>query len=165
MLCGAICFQHYGKIKAMRIYRKPIVLPIFTGSLEKSHNSLSKTVAYPRKHVGRRQLMKFFINLLAIFGGLLFFASAVLAEEKDAPIPNLPSDGQTVTISGMVDTIESKHAFMLRNDKGLIEVRTASGSEPLVIQKAENVTVTGVVEKPLWGILGDDIAATQVQAR
>jgi len=107
--------------------------------------------------------MRYTTQLLITSSIVMFIANVAMADPSDTPISNLP-DNSVVTLSGTVDKVENEHLFMLRNDKGLIEVRVPA-DQPLVLKESENVTVTGTVEKPLWGLLGSNIEATSVQAQ
>jgi len=107
--------------------------------------------------------MRHTAKLLASSSVMMLIAGAAMADPSDTSIPNLP-DNSVVTLSGTVDKVENEHLFMLRNDKGLIEVRVPA-DQPLVLKESENVTVTGTVEKPLWGLLGSNIEATSVHVQ
>lgn len=91
-----------------------------------------------------------------------FACGVTQAAEIDTPIPDLPVNKE-ITLSGSVDHFSDGNNFLLRNENGVIEVRMTS-NEAISLKTGENVTVTGVIEKPLWGLFGNDLIATRVQA-
>lgn len=104
--------------------------------------------------------MQRLITLMTVFG-MMLFASIALAQKDSTTIGNVPDKG-SVTVSGTVKSVKNAREFTLHDNSGDINVRIVS-NESMVLKKDDNVTVSGTVEKPLWGLLGKKIAATTIQ--
>lgn len=104
--------------------------------------------------------MQSIIRLLAACGVALFFASIALAAQNTI-INNLPDSG-AVSVSGVVEKVSSSREFTLRDNSGSIDVKLTA-SESAVLKQGDSVTVSGIIEKPVWGLMGRDISAASVQ--
>lgn len=105
------------------------------------------------------------IHLPVIMGAVVFSAAAAVADVEDGTLdtamPGLPDDS-VVTLSGNVYELNSGDQFTLRTDDGVILVNTPPDmTAPLRVN--ESVTVTGIVEKPLLGLLGNDLEASRIR--
>lgn len=95
-----------------------------------------------------------------------FAAAAVLALVSTAAFANTTpikgiadlKDGTAVNLVGTVDDINSETEFTLRDATGTIDV-DIDGQQSIVLQKGQQVTVTGNVDRD---INGTDIDATMV---
>jgi len=93
---------------------------------------------------------------------LVFFAGAALADVGDTSIGHLPEEGE-VTVSGVVEKIESKHIFKLWDGSESVAVQIVS-PPPVLLEPGKAVTVYGIIERPLFGLLGKDISAITLYA-
>lgn len=100
-------------------------------------------------------------TILAMSGSAMLLAGTALADQPATLIDSLPDKG-TVTVSGTVEQMDSAREFRLHDDSGSVDVKLASG-ESAVLKQGDSVTVTGTVEKPLLGLMGKDIVASNVQ--
>jgi len=100
------------------------------------------------------------ISFLAVSSTLAFLSGAALADPTETGMYNLPSSGP-VTLEGTIEQVGNEHRFMLRNDKGIINVNMPR-DESIPLKVGDNVSVTGVVQKPLLGVLGSEIKASDV---
>lgn len=103
------------------------------------------------------------MTLLAAAISCIFITATAFASQPDVPVRDLPDSGP-VTLSGTVDKIGGGQNFVLRDTTGIVSVKMAS-EQPVALKAGQNVTVTGTVENHLWGLLGKDIVATNVQVR
>lgn len=67
-------------------------------------------------------------------------------------------DGRKLTLYGVVEEFDSKHAFMLRDSSGFVKIDLSS-AKPMVLNNGEKVIVTGQVHQT---ILGADVVAISV---
>lgn len=88
-------------------------------------------------------------------------AGSALAAAQVTPVGQLSNRG-LYTLSGTVAQVKSANEFVLRDESGSIDVK-APPSESLVIKQGDKVTVTGNVESGLWGLLGKDMRASNVE--
>jgi len=86
---------------------------------------------------------------------------AISEEQTITTIQAMPDSG-TVVVSGTVEKISNEREFTLRDNSGTVRVKI-DDEESVVLKQGDSVTVSGMVEKPLWGLLGKDINATNVQ--
>jgi uncharacterized protein YdeI (BOF family) len=102
-----------------------------------------------------------------VIASILLISSTLIASSAFAvettPVSRLPNKG-LFTLSGTVDQVKDTNEFVLRDDSGSIDVKVPA-SESVVIKKGDNVTVTGNVESGLWGLLGKNIQATNVEVK
>lgn len=107
--------------------------------------------------------MQRIIQLLSLSGTVILLADADIAIAADsvAAISSLPDKGQ-VTVTGTVDKMVNLREFTIRDNSGTIDVRLSENASA-VIKPGDSVTVSGAMEKPLWGLLGRDINATNVE--
>jgi len=84
------------------------------------------------------------ISFLAVSSTLAFLSGAALADPTETGMYNLPSSGP-VTLEGTIEQVGNEHRFMLRNDKGIINVN---------MPRDESI--------PLLGVLGSEIKASDV---
>lgn len=82
------------------------------------------------------------------------------ASAKEPTIRNLPKEG-SVTISGIVQDIQSEREFTLKDASGKIDVSIES-NQSTVIAKGDDVTVTGKIES---SVMGKYIAASSVDVK
>jgi len=100
-------------------------------------------------------------KILLVSGTTLFFAGTALAADTGIAIRNLPDKG-AVTVSGTVEQVKNEREFTLRDTSGAVDVKLAS-DQSAVLKQGDNVTVTGAMETPWWGLAGKDIAASNVR--
>ena len=99
--------------------------------------------------------------MLCVMSTVLFYTSVAVADQHDTVIHNLPNNGE-VTLTGTVDKADSEHEFTLSTESGMIIVGIPT-SMPILLKIGDSVTVTGIVNKPLLGIFGNYLQASNVK--
>jgi uncharacterized protein YdeI (BOF family) len=101
--------------------------------------------------------MKTFAKTMGFAALSALIATGAIANNNTKAAPDM-KDGASITISGMVDKVNSETEFTLRDSAGTIDIDLPK-DQSVVLQKGQSVTVTGVVDKD---INGTDINATRV---
>lgn len=101
--------------------------------------------------------MKHYTTKLALTGVLALLSTTALAATDIGAVKSL-DNGNQVSLTATVDSVQNEREFTLRDATGTIKVDIES-SQSVVLKQGDSVTVNGTVDK---GVLGTDINASTV---